>query len=109
MSEPASPPVTYPGGRIPVLVGDHVEMRIWLFFWKGWQPGRVWFVPGLSPPNPTLEYNGLSWVSIHEDAGGVSGVLVDPATRQLRGRIRFVRRADDALTQTPAGYEFPEE
>ena len=110
MSAPTPlPPVTYPGGRIPVLVGDHVETKIWLFFWKGWQPARIWFVPGISPSNPSLEYNGLSWVSVHEDTGGISGCLVDPVTRQLHGRIRFVRRAMDGFHETPPGYEFPEE
>ncbi len=41
-----------------VLVGDHVDFKLGLFFWKGWQPGRVHYVPGLSPKNDELEFNG---------------------------------------------------
>jgi hypothetical protein len=101
--------VTYSDGRTPTLLGDHVEFRIPLFFWRGWQPGRVHYVPGISPSSPSLEFGGLTWVSIHDRRGAPTGFVVDPDTHQLDAKVRFVRRTDDALCSTPEGYEFPEE
>jgi hypothetical protein len=92
-----------------VQVGDYVEMKVWLFFWKGWQTGRVYYVPGISPKSDSLEYNGLSWVSIHDENGSPVGVVVNPETRQLKKTVRFIRRSDDALTETPIDYAFPDE
>ena len=53
-------PVCYHGTETPVLVGDHVKFKIGLFFWLGWQPGRIRYVPGISPKNDELEHNGLT-------------------------------------------------
>lgn len=100
------PVITYHGGSVAVLVGDHVEFRLGLLFWRGWQPGRVRYVPGISPKNDELEFNGLTWVAIHDANGEQSGHVVMPGTAQLRKNVRFVRRADDALTRTPPDYRF---
>ena len=101
--------VTYHDTQTPVQVGDYVEFRVGLFFWKGWQPGRVYYVPGISPLDSRLEFNGLTWVSVHDARGGPTGFVVDPKTSQLRHSVRFIRRSDDRLTQTPPGYRFPDE
>jgi hypothetical protein len=101
--------VTYHGTKVPVLVGDYVEFKLWLFFWRGWQAGRVQYVPGISPKNNDLEFNGLTWVAIHDARGGQSGHVVLHKTGQLRKNVRFIRRADDGLTTTPAGYRFGDE
>ena len=98
--------VTYHNTQIEVLPGDHVEFKIGLFFWRGWQPGRIYYVPGKSPRNPELERDGLSWVSVHADRGGQAGIVVDPSTQQLRHTVRFLRRADDGFTRTPDDYYF---
>ena len=103
------PTVTYHGTDCRVLVGDHVEFKLWLFFWRGWQPGRVHYVPGLSPKNDELEFNGMMWVAIHDQRGGQSGHVVLHKTGQLRDNVRFVRRAEDQLTKTPADYHFGDE
>jgi hypothetical protein len=91
---PGYPAVTYHGTNVPV---------------RGWQAGRVRYVPGISPKNDELEFNGLTWVAIHDARGEQSGHVVLPGTGQLRSNVRFVRRADDGLTKTPAGYHFGDE
>ncbi|MBJ6802684.1 hypothetical protein [Geomonas propionica] len=101
--------VTYYNTSTEVQIGDHVEFKVWLFFWKGWQKGRVYYVPGMSPKSDTLEYDGLSWVSIHDPKGSPVGVVVNPETGQLKETVRFIRRSDDELTGTPADYSFPDE
>jgi hypothetical protein len=102
-------PVRYFKSEIPVQVGDHVEFKVGLFFWRGWQKGRVYYVPGISPRNDDLERDGLSWVSIHGAMGSVTGFLVDPMTRRLSRAVRFLARSDDGLKETPVNYQFPEE
>jgi len=101
--------VTYYNTETPVLVGDHIEFKIWTAFWRGWQPGRVHYVPGISPRNPELERDGMSWVSVHSARDGQAGIWVEPSTHQLRKTVRFVRRADDDLTHTPSDYYFGDE
>src|SRR5256885_637840 len=98
--------VTYYNSKTEVLVGDHVEFKILLSFWRGWRRGRVYYVPGISPKNPELEFNGLTWVAIHDSNGGQSGHIVMPETYQLKKNVRFVRRADDGFEQTPSDYYF---
>ncbi|QWV93566.1 DUF4926 domain-containing protein [Geomonas oryzisoli] len=102
-------PVTYYNTSTKVQIGDYVELKVWLFFWKGWQKGRVYYVPGVSPKSDSLEYDGLSWVSIHDKNGSPVGVVVNPDTGQLKKTVRFIRRSDDALTETPVDYSFPDE
>ena len=106
---PGYPTVKYHGTDVPVLVGDHVEFKLGLFFWRGWQAGRVQYVPGISPKNDDLEFNGLTWVAIHDARGAQSGHVVLPDTAKLRKNVRFVRRADDGFTKTPANYFFGDE
>lgn len=102
LPDPGRPPSEHPDvfysekihdERIQVLVGDRVQVKVWLFFWRGWQDATVDYVPGLSSFRSDLEYGGLSWVSVHEGSGGTVGVLVDPETHQLRHSVRFVGRA----------------
>jgi hypothetical protein len=52
--------VTYDNTQTEVLPGDHVEYKVWVSFWRGWQPGRVYYVPGISPKNSELERDGMS-------------------------------------------------
>ena len=75
-------------------------------FWRGWQPGRVFYVPGVSTQHPELERDGLSWISIHSPQGSQIGILVDPSTREVQKTVRFVRRADDEFATTPVDYYF---
>ncbi|MET0752081.1 MAG: hypothetical protein ABWZ66_01855 [Pyrinomonadaceae bacterium] len=101
--------VFYYKTEIEVLVGDQVELKVWLYFWRGWQQGRVFYVPGISPKNEALEFNGLSWVSIHYANGEQTGILVEPETKQLQKNVRFICRSKDNFTQTPDNYYFGDE
>ena len=98
--------VAYFNSQAEVLVGDHVEFKVWTSFWRGWQPGRVRYVPGISPKNPELEHDGMCWVSVHALECGQLGVWVEPSNRQLRKTVRFIRRSDDGLTSTSSDYYF---
>lgn len=76
----------------------------WLF-WRGWQDGRIEYLPGFSPPHPQLEFNGLCWVCIRA-ADLQLAVLVDPESQQIQKSVRFVRRSEDDFCQTPADFDF---
>ena len=88
-SEDDYPKAVYTTGE-SVQVGDRVQVKIWLQFWKGWQEGVVAYVPGVSKMNPAYEYGGLKWVVIKFGDGLISP-LVDPETGILK-RVRFVTR-----------------
>jgi hypothetical protein len=89
-----------------VLVGGCVEFKNRLFFWRGWQAGRVYYVSGVSPKNEEPERDGLSWISIENKMSEQIGVLVEPETFQIQKSVRFVGRAEDGFTETPANYYF---
>ena len=91
-----------------VKVGDHVTLRTWIELWLKKNSGRVFFVPGISDHNPSMEYNGLKWVSVRYAGETETGILVHPETGIVKG-VKFVRRTDDSLMTTPEGYEFSEE
>lgn len=84
--------VTYSDRVTAVQLGDHVETKIW---WRR-RVGRVVYLPGVSPFDPKMEYNGLAWVCIRLEgnAGFVSSV-VDPNGAFLVKSERLLRR--DAL------------
>jgi len=101
-------PITYRGSTMEVQVGDHVEFKLWLFFWQGWQKGRVEYVPGISPKNSALERDGMRWVGISGE-GVRTAVLVDAATNQTRHTLRFISRSTDDFKETPKNYRFEDE
>jgi len=92
--------IRYHDSDIQVLIGDHVEVKLGLFFWKGWQKGRIYYVPGLSKEDNTLEHNRLMMVGIHDSRGRRSGHVVQPGSGRLRNNVRFVGRTDDRLGTT---------
>jgi hypothetical protein len=89
-SADAYPRAVYETGE-PVQVGDKVQIKVWAEFWKGWQPGEVMYVPGISRKKPKYEFNGLKWVAI-KFCNGELGPLVDPKTGKLR-KVRFIERS----------------
>ncbi|MBF2053512.1 MAG: hypothetical protein IGS03_08615 [Candidatus Sericytochromatia bacterium] len=97
--------ITYHGLSVSVQVGDHVRFKTGWLFWRGWQAGRVEYVPGLSPPHPQLEHKGLCWVCLR-GADLQLAVLVNPDSRQLSKSVRFVQRSDDGFCQIPADFDF---
>ncbi len=100
------PKAVYESGE-EIRVGDHVQFKTWVEFWRGWIDGRVMFVPGISPFNSSLEYNGLKWVSIDCDKTKIAP-LVDPDSGIVK-KNRFCGRSKDDLSETPEGYEFPDD
>jgi len=58
--------------------------------------GRVGYVPGQSPKDNEMEFNGLSWVKIEVTGRAHRGHLVDPDTARLDRRVEFLGRAGPA-------------
>lgn len=102
--------MTYYETQTPVLLGDHVEFKCWTRFWRGWIPGRVRYVAGISPKNSRMEYNcrmkytGPVWISVHDGNEVAFGFRMRVDTQQLRPRVRFIRRAEDGLIETDPCY-----
>ena len=90
------PIIRYYGSDTQVLVGDHVEFKPGLFFWQGWQKGRIYYVPGLSKEDDTLEHNRLMMVGIQDSAGRRSGHVVQAGSSRLRNNVRFVGRTEES-------------
>lgn len=84
------PKAIYETGE-PVQLGDHVQIKVWAEFWKGWQTGIVEYVPGISNKNPQLEHGGLKWVAIRLQNGQICP-LVDHESGKLK-KVKFVRRS----------------
>lgn len=95
------PIIRYHDSDTQVLVGDHVEIKSGLFFWKGGQKGRIYYVPGLSKEDDTFEHNRLMMVGIHDSRGRRSGHTVQLDSCRLRDNVRFVCRTADSLGTTP--------
>jgi hypothetical protein len=80
--------ICYSDRSTPVMLGDVVEKVI--FFRR--RQGRVVYVPGVSPLNKELDYDGLQSVGIKIDEGPFVATLVDPVGKFLQKKIRFIRR-----------------
>ena len=80
--------VTYKDRVTPVQLGDHVLTRVWFRRRKG----RVVYVPGVSPLNTNMEYNGLCWVGIRLEDGSFVSTVVDPDDAYLRHKEVLVQR-----------------
>jgi hypothetical protein len=91
--------ITYKDRATPVQLGDRVEMRIW--FRK--HCGRVVYLPGVSPLNPTMERDGLRWVGVRLEEGGFVSALVDPEAEYLRSRLVFVRQDGEGVVELKPG------
>jgi hypothetical protein len=85
--------ITYRDRITPVLLGDHVEVRIWFRRHKG----RVIYLPGVSVMNRHMERDGLTWIGIRLEEGGFMGALVDPEARYLRTKVTFVRHDSQGI------------
>ena len=95
-------PSTYCGGGIPVCLGDHVEIRGLLRRRRG----RVNYVPGSSPPCQDMEFNGLIYVGIELEDGGIIATLVDPETFALKKSIQFLERNSGPIKEIQPGDAF---
>jgi len=79
---------------VEVRLGDHVTYQS-LYFWRDWKPGRVSYVPGLSPLRPGMERDGHKWVGVVGDDGTYRGFLIDPETSRAQPTIKFQRRSGE--------------
>lgn len=85
---PKPRPVCYHGGTVPVLLGDVVSVR--LLFRRC--EGRVVYVPGISPTNPEMDFNGLVYVGIRVPGKAMMGITVLPDTYTIKKSVQFLRR-----------------
>lgn len=83
--------VTYHDRVTPVQLGDHVETRVWFRRYRG----RVAYVPGISPPNPFMERDGMCWVGVRLEEGGFVSSTVDPEGFFLLRKEKLLRRDAD--------------
>lgn len=97
--------VRYHDGVTEVRLGDRVATRYFLFFKS---EGRVAYVPGISPKNDEMEFNGLTWVGIRTTNAGVIGTIVLPETHTLQKGVRFLGRgsADESEPIQPEDHVF---
>jgi hypothetical protein len=86
--------ITYSDKVTPVQLGDRVETRVW---WRK-RPGRVVYVPGLSPLNQEMARGGLTWVGIRLDEGGFVSTVVDPTGLFLVKNEKFLARDPSGFT-----------
>ncbi len=85
--------VTYDDGTTAVELGDHVEMRVWL--WKS--RGRVVYVPGLSNQHEEMEFGGLTWVGVSLTDGSLVKTVVHPQTMRLKKSVKFAGRGTEPI------------
>ncbi len=88
-------PIFYYDRKTQVMLGDHVRIRIW--FKK--HIGRVIYVPGVSKPNPTMEYGGLVDVGIQITDGPFVATVVDPQGSFLKKKILFLKRDSSGIVE----------
>ena len=79
----------YADGKTRVCLGDLVTLKIFFVIKRR---ATVVYVPGVSPKNDNLEYDGLVQVGFLEDGGGAVSTFVDPETNLLPSRIKFLAR-----------------
>ncbi len=84
-----------------VALGDQVRLRV--LFRK--HTGRVVYVPGISSMNAEFEYNGMQWVGIRLDDGGLVATPILQKTARLKKKITFVAR-DTSPYAAPRDREF---
>lgn len=95
----------YFGVAQEIQLGDRVSISIW-FRRKN---GRVVYIPGISPLNREFEYNGMRWVGIRLDDGGLAATPILLKTGTLKKKVHFIAR-DNSPCQfiTPDSREFEE-
>jgi hypothetical protein len=86
--------VFYKGTITRVLLGDKVALRTWSSLWLRKEVGVVTYVPGLSPHNKSMHYNGISEVCVTPILGGAIGLGIDPHSGQLWNSVTLLERGD---------------
>lgn len=86
------PKAIYESGE-DVCLGDVVQVKALMLFWRGWQEGVVEYVPGFSKKRNELENNGLKWISIKVKDGTIDP-LVSPDSGVVH-KVRLIHRRHD--------------
>ena len=84
--------VRYHDGITDVRLGDRVTTRYFIFQKA---EGRLVYVPGISPRNDEMEFNGVTWVGIQTTNAGPIGTVVNPETFTIQKCVRFLGRDPD--------------
>lgn len=84
--------ITYYVNNKQVQLGDIVETKIW--FRK--KLGQVVYVPGISPTNKNIDFDGIQNVGIQVFDGPFIATFVDPETERLLKKVKFIRRGSVA-------------
>ena len=50
------------------------------------------YIPGISPINRAMAFNGLTWVGVRLDKGGFVSCVVDPTHGYLRNKLLLLGR-----------------
>ena len=74
-----------------VHLGDRVSTRIWFKRYTG----RI----GVSNFNADFQRDGLSWIAIRLDDGGLVQCIVDPESQTLLEKIELLERDPSPVTQ----------
>jgi hypothetical protein len=82
--------ITYADRRTPVRLGDRVQIRGLAHSYTG----RIAYLPGTSGQHLPPGADGLAWVGIEVDGGGLLSFVVDPGTHEVKGRIALLDRQD---------------
>ncbi len=86
--------IKYHEEDVDVLLGDVVEYKPLILFWKR-KKGRVSYIPGISKPHAEMEHNGLTWLGISGDDGTFRGIYIDPESNKVKKGIKFISRSVD--------------
>jgi hypothetical protein len=90
--------IRYAKSNREVVIGDRVKVRMYFLFWRR---GRIVYVPGVSPPNSELEYNGYCHVGVWFWKGNFGGYEVDPKNLTVFKHVKFERRDDSVAPKWP--------
>ena len=87
-----------------VELGDHVQLRV--LFRK--TVGRVNYVPGLSPPNPDIDFGGLFRIGIALPNRGFTYVHVDPDSLAVKEGVEFISSDSEPTDPVPSSEDLNE-
>ncbi len=98
-------PILYDDGANPVQLGDEVEFCAGLLLLFKKYQGRVVYVPGISPLNGDMEFDGLQWIAIEVPGKMLVRMLVDPQTHRLVHKTLLLRRNPSEHVTMPPSLE----
>ena len=84
-----STPIKYDDGETIVELGDHVMVRLFLFLKR---PGRISYIPGISPLHREMEPDGVRLVGVSFRSGSAGGFWVESSDSRLIKTVKFVAR-----------------